>query len=134
LAIPLLAPVFAVAILLHAGILQCLIAPEMAATGNLWRASVAILMSKTGESLPGGVILATSPWTMWDSDTVGATVVIPLLLFVVGVAVNATMIIGLYRAERPSAGRVLAAAVLLSTTSFVMLLVTAFVAGQMGSL
>ena len=117
-----LLPIVAV-IGIHAIILRVTVS-SMTAMQNLWRAGVAFVASKAAESIPGVAVLSTAPWVMWSDDSFGATVLTPLLLFGMGVAVNALVIWAVYRAERRSSARILGAACLLSATSYALLLLS----------
>lgn len=115
-----LLPVFAV-VWIQTVILRYMVASKKA-SGILWRAGVAFLASKTGESIPGFAILWAAPWVMWSSDSWWATVWAPLLLFGVGVVVNIILVWILFREQRPGKARILGTAGLLSVTSYVVLL------------
>lgn len=108
---------------IQTAILRCVVSSKKA-FGILWRTGIVFLASKAGESIPGCVILWTAPWVMWSPDSPWATVWAPLLLFGVGVVVNAALVRILFREQRPGKVRILFAAGLLSVTSYVVLLLS----------
>lgn len=90
--------------------------------GLFWRTGVAFLASKAGESIPGFLILCIAPWVMWSSDSWWATVWVPLHIFGVGLVVNIALVWALFREQSTGKARILAAAGLLSVSSYVVLL------------
>ena len=125
-----LLPIFAV-IGIHAVVLRVMVSRKTAVQ-NLWRAGVTLVASKVGESIPGVAILSTAPWIMWSADSFAATIVTPLLLFGVGVVVNAVVIWAFYRVECRSAVRILGAAGLLSAISYALVLLSTLGMLQIG--
>lgn len=95
-------------------------------SGALGLSAVAFLASKAGESIPGIAILATASGVMWSSDSLWATVGAPLLIFGVGLAVNAALIWVWSRSQPPNGIRILGTASLLSITSYVVLLLSTY--------
>lgn len=91
---------------------------------TLWRAAAAFVASKLGESIPGCAVLSAAPQMMWSSDSFQATLGIPLVLFLIGGVVNAIMLWAFYRPDRPGPARIFLAAVLLSATSYLALLLS----------
>jgi hypothetical protein len=114
-----LVPIF-VLIAIQAVILRVTVSHATAGR-SLWGAAAAFIASKVGESIPGMAVVASAPQVMWSSDSFGATVLTPLLLFGTGMMVNVIVIWRLFRAASPSPARVLGIAGLLSLTSYVLL-------------